>query len=189
MSIGTIGTVVGAGATIAGAAGGKGDDEGVAGQAGYGVYDVLGADRKVYLNKLARLMARPNSIRKSGAYKSRVRQGLRAVESSAAGRGLLDSGQMGVELMQAGQDMASEEYDKEFQKLSLLAGAQFAPQVFGSGQDPTLQDRNLSAAFGGLTQGAQGIYDLWNRPQENRQTYSGGSTPTEDRFGPRDAWS
>ncbi len=74
-----------------------------------------------YENKLQKLMENPNSIQNSGAYRFAFDQGQQAIERSAAAKGMLNSGNILAELAKYGQGMASQQYDKEADRLGNLA--------------------------------------------------------------------
>jgi len=74
-----------------------------------------------YENRLKSLMENPNSIQNSGAYRFAFDQGQQAIERSAAAKGMLNSGNILAELARYGQGMASQQYDKEADRLGQLA--------------------------------------------------------------------
>lgn len=74
-----------------------------------------------YENKLQKLMDNPDSIQNSGAYRFAFDQGQQAIERSAAAKGMLNSGNILAELAKYGQGMASQQYDKEADRLGNLA--------------------------------------------------------------------
>lgn len=119
---------LGVASSVAGAAGGKGD-EGTAAAAG--IYDPFAEARQEYIKQLGKFMSDPSSIYQTPAYKARFAAGQQAVESSGAARGLLDSGALGVELAQYGQRTAADEYQAEFARLAQLA--QVNPMMQGAG--------------------------------------------------------
>jgi hypothetical protein len=75
-----------------------------------------------YEQRLAALVNNPDSIEGTNAYKFRFNQGQQAVERSAAARGMLNSGNTLAELAKYGQGMASDEYGREFERLSSATG-------------------------------------------------------------------
>ena len=119
------------GAVGSAAGGGKGDDGGGAPGAPQ-MYDPFAKARMGYVKRLGKFMRNPSRIYKTQAYKARFAGGQQAVASSAASRGLLDSGAMGIELMQYGQKTAADEYQAEFNRLSQLAGVGISPSWSGS---------------------------------------------------------
>ena len=74
-----------------------------------------------YENRLKSLMENPNSIQNSGAYRFAFDQGQQAIERSAAAKGMLNSGNILAELARYGQGMASQQYDKEADRLGQFA--------------------------------------------------------------------
>ena len=74
-----------------------------------------------YENRLKSLMENPNSIQNSGAYRFAFDQGQQAIERSAAAKGMLNSGNILAELVKYGQGMASQQYDKEADRLGQFA--------------------------------------------------------------------
>jgi len=74
-----------------------------------------------YENRLKSLMENPNSIQNSGAYRFAFDQGQQAIERSAAAKGMLNSGNILAELAKYGQGMASQQYDKEADRLGQFA--------------------------------------------------------------------
>lgn len=71
-------------------------------------------------NRLSALLDDPNSISNSAAYQFRVGQGQQALERSLAAKGMLGSGNRLMELTKYGQDMGSQEYDNQFNRLKGL---------------------------------------------------------------------
>lgn len=74
-----------------------------------------------YENRLKSLMENPDSIQNSGAYRFAFDQGQQAIERSAAAKGMLNSGNILAELAKYGQGMASQQYDKEADRLGQFA--------------------------------------------------------------------
>lgn len=72
--------------------------------------------------KLKSLMDNPASIQQTAAYKFRVGQGQEALQRALGARGLLNSGNRLSELTKYGQDMASQEYDNQVNRLTNIAG-------------------------------------------------------------------
>lgn len=77
-----------------------------------------------YESQLKSLMANPDSIKDTGAYKFAFDQGQQAVERSAAAKGMLGSGNVLAELAQFGQGIASQQYNNEANRLMNMAGTQ-----------------------------------------------------------------
>lgn len=70
--------------------------------------------------RLQSLLDNPDSINQSAAYKFRVGQGQEALQRSLGAKGLLNSGNRLMELTKYGQDMASQEYGNQADRLSGL---------------------------------------------------------------------
>lgn len=73
-----------------------------------------------YEARLMNLLDNPNSIADTGAYKFAFNQGQQALERSAAAKGMTGSGNTLAALLQYGQGMASQQYDKEANRLANL---------------------------------------------------------------------
>ena len=82
--------------------------------------DPFGPYRGQYAQELSALRADPSQVERIPGYQA----GLNAVERKMASQGYLGSGNMMAALSQYGGDF----FDKEVGRLSLLAGAQFAPR-------------------------------------------------------------
>lgn len=72
--------------------------------------------------RLKELISNPDSIQQTGAYKFRVKQGEDALQRNLGARGMLNSGNRLMELLKYGQDMGSQEYDAQAQRLGSLLG-------------------------------------------------------------------
>jgi hypothetical protein len=72
--------------------------------------------------RLNALLTDPSSIQQTAAYKFRVGQGQEAIQRQMAAKGMLGSGNRLMELTKYGQDMGSQEYDKQADRLSSLVG-------------------------------------------------------------------
>lgn len=88
--------------------------QGASGVSGFDPYEV----------KLRQLLENPDSIADTGAYKFNFNEGQRAVERSAAARGMSGSGNVLAELTKYGYGLASQEYGKEADRLGSLSGMQ-----------------------------------------------------------------
>lgn len=88
-----------------------------------------------YENRLQKLMENPDSIQNSGAYRFAFDQGQQAIERSAAAKGMLNSGNVLAELARYGQGMASQQYDKEADRLGNLAMQREANDINRSGTE------------------------------------------------------
>ena len=86
-----------------------------------------------YESSLKALMANPDSIKDTSAYKFSFDQGKEAVERSAAAKGMLGSGNVLAELTQFGNGLASQQYNNEANRLSGLASTQ-KNYLMGKGQ-------------------------------------------------------
>ena len=107
-----------------------------------------GAERR-----LADLLDNPDSIKQSGAYKFRLNQGQEALQRSMGAKGMLNSGNRLSELTKYGQDMASQEYDNQYGRLSDLFGK------YSNSRDSIFSGLT-SALSGGLGSGGTG--NIWN---------------------------
>lgn len=96
------------------------------------IQDALGQGN-AYEDQLKSLLANPDSIKDTGAYKFAFDQGQQSVERSAAAKGMLGSGNVLAELTQFGQGLASQQYDKEANRLAGLSGTQ-KNYLLGTGQ-------------------------------------------------------
>ena len=103
--------------------------------------------------RLADLLDNPDSIKQTGAYKFRLNQGQEALQRSMGAKGMLNSGNRLAELTRYGQDMASQEYDNQYGRLSDLFGKY-------SGSRDALFGNLTSALSGGLGSGGTG--NIWN---------------------------
>ncbi len=72
--------------------------------------------------RLRNLLDNPDSINQSAAYKFRVGQGQEALQRSLGAKGMLNSGNRLMELTKYGQDMGSQEYGAQADRLSSLLG-------------------------------------------------------------------
>lgn len=72
--------------------------------------------------RLNALLEDPEAVRQTAAYKFRLKQGEDAIQRQMGARGLLNSGNRLMELTKYGQDMASQEYDAQANRLSNLVG-------------------------------------------------------------------
>ena len=71
-------------------------------------------------SRLRNLLDNPDSINQSAAYKFRVGQGQEALQRSMGAKGMLNSGNRLQELTRYGQDMGSQEYDNQFNRINGL---------------------------------------------------------------------
>ncbi len=110
--------------------------------------------------RLRSLLDNPDSIQQTAGYKFRVGQGQEALQRQLGARGMLNSGNRLMELTKYGQDMASQEYDKQADRLSSLLGnyGQFYNQSRGIDEQSKL-----------------GLANVWARM--NQPSGGGGSQP------------
>ena len=92
---------------------------------------------KEAMGSLRQLMADPSKIRERPGYLSRLKEGQRVVETGAAAKGKLFSGQTLKELTRFGQEFATSELDKEYTRLMggvgvSMAGAQGVAALRGA---------------------------------------------------------
>lgn len=104
-------------------------------------------------SRLKAMLDNPNSIQQSGAYKFRVKQGEEALNRSLGAKGLLYSGNRLMELTKYGQDMASQEYDNQFNRIGSLLG------TYGQGY---LGDKNAN------TNQFSAQSNAWNTAEGNK---------------------
>lgn len=77
-----------------------------------------------YESRLMSLLNSPDSIANTGAYKFALGEGQKALERSAAAKGMLGSGNTLAALTKYGQGMASQQYGTEMDRLAALTGQQ-----------------------------------------------------------------
>lgn len=102
------------------------------------------------------------SLQSSPGYQFRYNQGLQALNSSLAAKGMLNSGNRLAALQNYGQDYASQEYNNQFNRLSSLSGAAngqmgAASQNFSSNAQNSVgygvaSNNALSSGLGSLAQ-------------------------------------
>lgn len=103
-------------------------------------------------SRLRALLDNPDSIKQSGAYKFRVKQGEDALQRQMGARGLLNSGNRLMELTKYGQDMGAQEYEAQAGRLNNLLGS-YSQGYLGDRAANTAQYGAESNAFnqrGGL---------------------------------------
>lgn len=137
-------------------------------------------------NRIRSLLDNPNSIQQSAAYKFRVGQGQEALQRSLGARGMLNSGNRLTELTKYGQDMASQEYDNQFSRLSdlLKTGAsgyasergannqaQDISNRFSLGSEANLLNRQKFQSGQQSQQASSGISNPWALPGYNWYNY------------------
>ena len=105
-------------------------------------------------SRLARLLDDPESIQNTGSYQFRLAQGQEALERSLGAKGMLGSGNRLMDLQKYGQDMASQEYEGQFDRLSSLLGKQYD---YKGGMYSSLAN-----VLGQGALGRGGTTDIWN---------------------------
>jgi hypothetical protein len=108
--------------TMMGAFGAGGSVGGASGSSGGGVAP---AGPNPYEQRLLSLLDNPNKIADTGAYKFRMQEGQRALERSAAAKGMSGSGNTLAALTQYGQGQAAQAYGDEANRLSDLVGKRY----------------------------------------------------------------
>jgi hypothetical protein len=112
----------GVGGAAGGGGAGGGGDASATFAAAAAAADPFASQRGQYQNSLAQLM-QGNFTPSDPSYKFRVDQGQQALERSAAAKGFLGSGNILQELQKYGQDMGSQEYQNQYNRLLPLTGA------------------------------------------------------------------
>lgn len=90
--------------------------------------------------RLKSLLDNPDSIQQSAAYKFRVSQGQEALQRSLGAKGMLNSGNRLMDLTKYGQDMASQEYENQFGRLSDLMKTGTTGYIGDRGETNKAQD-------------------------------------------------
>ena len=131
------------------AGGGQGQDGGFA----YGTGQVLPPQNgfNAAPTQQERTASAQEALENRPGFQFRVRQGVKALDNSAAARGMTQSGAQIKAALQYGQDYGSNEYDKELNRLSVARGG---------GQTAT-RDTNQAAAQYGAT-AASNAFNLGN---------------------------
>jgi hypothetical protein len=108
--------------------------DGIGGLQGTPSAPTLPTHTNPYEGRLAALLDDPSRIQQSAGYQFRVGQGQEALQRSLGARGMLNSGNRLMALTRYGQDMASQEYDTQLQRLSalLMGRDQTNAQRYGS---------------------------------------------------------
>ena len=117
-----------------------------------------------YEQRLASLLDNPDSINQSAAYKFRVGQGQEALQRSLGARGMLNSGNRLMELTKYGQDMGSQEYGAQADRLSSLTSMQNQANIGMRGAD--------TAAYGAQTARAGTLGDLLQNQTNAQNTFA-----------------
>jgi hypothetical protein len=135
--------------------------------------------------RLASLLDDPDSIQQSAAYKFRVGQGQEALQRQLAAKGMLGSGNRLMELTKYGQDMASQEYDNQANRLQNLLGT-YSQSWLGDKNANTARYAAESDAWG--TRGAT-LADLYNNATRNRSNLAMKAyEPTNTGTASRSSW-
>lgn len=134
----------GAGGGGGGAVGGEGDGNRFAA----GLTD--------YEGRLKALLDNPDSVTQTAGYKFRFNQGQEALNRSLAARGLANSGNRLMELTKYGQDMASQEYDNQANRLNALLGTYAQGYVSDRNNSINLKLGNDRNALTALTAAMRG---------------------------------
>jgi hypothetical protein len=146
----------------------------------------------VYRNKLQE-MSTGQFNPDDPSYQWRFDQGQQAVERSLAARGLLDSGNAGIELQEYGQGMASQEYAAQFGRmLQGLSGvsdqynSQFnrLAQMAGVDLNPAASGQLMNQAVGNANQ-ARAIKNDYSVQQQKLGMYSAYNEGIASQFQPQ----
>jgi len=131
------------------------------------VYDPFAEERLGYQKDLRELTHGKFDPTSDPAYMARLEGGTQAINRSAAATGT-GGGQL-AQLTKYGSDLASSEYDKQFERLATLSGSGISPHI----SSPTID-----------TTGQQGLGQLGNLlGRAAVSSFSGGTTP-ESSFDP-----
>lgn len=108
--------------------------------------DPFSQERSKYVGLMGSLYSGDTSaLSIDPGYQFRFDQGLQALNRNAASKGFLNSGRMGIELLNYGQGLASQEYQSAFDRLARLSG---------------LDSANLGTASEAISGGATAMADL-----------------------------
>ena len=133
MALGSIGGAIGMGALSAGLGllGGRAEGRGLkrAQRRGMMAADPFMAHRPEFADELAELMRDPTTVRDLPGYDFRMREGERALSRGLGAQGHRLGGRRMAGLMRYGQEFATDEFDRQFQRLSQLALG--SPQAAG----------------------------------------------------------
>lgn len=126
-----------------------------------GAADPFGQYRPRFGKSIADLYANPGSFSSmSPAYQYSMQQGEEAINRANAASGNFFSGNRALALMEHAQGLASQEYDKELERLGTFAGVGFNPanaaQLYGNARASGMQQQaQASGALGaGISAGA-----------------------------------
>lgn len=115
-------------------------------------------------------------IRSSPDYQFRLAEGQRAIERSAAGRGMLKSGNLLRELVSFGQGTAASAYESEINRIMTMAGATVgSPGVAGqiASQAAAIEGRGREQMLGGIGYGIGQIAQNWGQSVFNPASQAG----------------
>jgi hypothetical protein len=122
-------------------------------------------------NRLNALLNDPSSIDQSAAYKFRLGQGQEALQRQMAAKGMLGSGNRLMELTKYGQDMASQEYGNQFDRLKGLNDS-YSQSWLGDKNANTSQFAAQSAAHGARGNLLNSLMQTGNTAARNANDYS-----------------
>lgn len=106
--------------------------------------DPFASSRPQYAQQLNQMMAPGATFDASDpSYQFRLQQGAGALASSGAANGLLNSGNIATAITNYGQKAASQEYQAQFDRLSMLSGA----RTNNSGQAAQLQSQQNAGSM------------------------------------------
>jgi len=126
--------------------------------------DPFASSRAGYVTKLNNLVANPDSITNTAAYKSALNQGLTGVQRTLASRGYANSGNEQAALMDYGNTYANNQYQTQLANLMQLSGAVQSPA------------QGLNAATSATTAANAQQQQYWNALAQGLGTLSNNST-------------
>ena len=142
---------------VQGAAGGGGGGGGGWGGAGWGGKGMGGGLQPFTGLTAAQLYSDPS-------YTFRLNQGLNALQNSAAAKGTVFSGGTSKDIMQYGQDMASQEYQNAYNRAANTWNMNYQPWALGQNLGYGAWTTEQNAALQKYLQQQQNIYGLLNQP-------------------------
>jgi len=125
--------------------------------------DPFASSRAGYVTKLNNLVANPDSITNTAAYKSALNQGLTGVQRTMASRGYANSGNEQAALMDYGNTYANNQYQTQLANLMQLSGAVQSPA------------QGLNAATNATTAANAQQQQYWNALAQGMGTLSNNS--------------
>lgn len=139
-----------------------GDKAAKEGKKAAGLADPFSSYRPAFAGKLAELYADPSKLSTMPGYQFRLQEGLSAIDRGASRAGNLGSGRRLLELQRYGQNLASQEFGDEMQRLMQLSGATTGSpgaagqlRLEGAGQQIGQYQQGISDIFRTLGQGQQ----------------------------------